>query len=191
DPDGATQNLIADIGSRLAACVKNKQRSFQFAAVESAEPNAFALPGGFIYITSGLLELCCCTPDEIAFVLAHEMAHVIRGHPMERIVSDSAVTTLSRVAPLRGVLGAWLKRVGIQFLQSAYSQDRELEADRLGTRLLKAAHFNGDAAADLFRRLAEIDQRGQLAELSSYFSSHPQLPDRIAAVTAAAKKQKR
>ena len=110
---------------------------------------------------------------------------------MERIVSDSAVTTLSRAAPLRGVLGAWLKRVGIQFLQSAYSQDRELDADKLGTRLLNAAHFNGDAAADLFHRLAEIDRRGQLAELSSYFSSHPQLPDRIRAVTAAAKKQKR
>lgn len=191
DPDPATQNLITDIGLRLAACVKNKHRIFHFAAVESAEPNAFALPGGFIYITSGLLELCHCTPDEIAFVLAHEMAHVIRGHPMERIVSDSAVTTLSRATPLRGVLGAWLKRVGIQFLQSAYSQDRELEADKLGTRLLGAAHFNGAAAADLFGRLAEIDRQGQLAELSSYFSSHPQLPDRIAAVTAAAKKQKR
>ncbi len=191
DPDGATQNLITDIGSRLAACVKNKHRSFHFTAIESAEPNAFALPGGYIYITSGLLELCRCTPDEIAFVLAHEMAHVIRGHPRERIVSDSAVTTLSRATPLRGVLGAWLKRVGIQFLLSAYSQDRELEADRLGTRLLKAAHFNAAAAADLFGRLAEIDKRGELAELSSYFSSHPQLPDRIAAVTAAAKKQKR
>ncbi|RKY04325.1 MAG: hypothetical protein DRP66_11875, partial [Planctomycetota bacterium] len=65
---GATQNLIADIGSRLAACVKNKHRRFHFAAVESAEPNAFALPGGYIYITGGLLELCRCRPDEIAFV---------------------------------------------------------------------------------------------------------------------------
>ena len=110
---------------------------------------------------------------------------------MERIVSDSAVATLSRAAPLRGVLGVWLKRVGIQFLQSAYSRDRELEADKLGTRLLKAARFKSEAAADLFGRLAEIDRRGQLAELSSYFSSHPRLPDRIAAVTAAAKKQKR
>jgi len=184
ESDPASQMLVNDIGMRLAACVGNRHRGFHFAIIDAAEPNAFALPGGYIYITRGLLGLCENNRDEIAFVLAHEMAHVMRGHPMDRIVSSSAVAVLSRAAPVRGALGGWLKRVGIQFIQSAYSQDREFDADQLATRLATAARFSSTAGADLFKRL------GQLARIGSYFSSHPQLSDRINAIANAAKKQK-
>ena len=182
--DAETMKLINEIGGRLGGRVRNKKRKFTFAVMMNDEPNAFALPGGFIFITRGLLELCEYDRDEIAFVLGHEMAHVIRGHAMERIISDSAVKTISRATPVRGALGGWLKRVGVKFLESAYSQDRELDADKLGARLAKAGRYDRDAGARLLRRLVKLDQSGRLAELSSYFSSHPPLSDRIRTVKA-------
>lgn len=184
DDDAETLKLINEVGARLTARVRNKKRKFTFAVMINKEPNAFALPGGFIFITRGLLELCEYDRDEIAFVLGHEMAHVIRGHAMERIISDSAVKTIARATPVRGALGGWLKRVGVQFLESAYSQDRELDADELGARLALAGRYDRDAGVRLLRRLVKLDQNGRLAELSSYFSSHPPLSDRIRTVKA-------
>lgn len=184
DDDPETLKMIKEVGQRLKARVRNKKRKFTFAVMINSEPNAFALPGGFIFITRGLLELCEYDRDEIAFVLGHEMAHVIRGHAMDRIISDSAVKTISRATPVRGALGGWLKRVGVQFLESAYSQDRELDADELGARLALAARYDRDAGERLLRRLVKLDQNGRLAELSSYFSSHPPLNDRIRTVKA-------
>ena len=174
--------LVRDIGSQLAGRLKNKTRRFTFAVIADGEPNAFALPGGFIFITRSLLELCDYDRDEIGFVLGHEMAHVIRGHAMERIISDSAVQTIARATPVRGALGGWLKRVGVQFLESAYSQDRELDADKLGARISGAARFDKGAGVRLLRRLVKLDDAGRLGELSSYFSSHPPLAERIRAV---------
>jgi predicted Zn-dependent protease len=182
DNDAETVRIIREIGSRLRERLREKRRKFTFAVIGGGEPNAFALPGGFIYITRSLLELCEYDSDEIAFVLGHEMGHVIRGHAMERIVSDSAVKTISRAAPVRGAVGGWIKRVGIQFLESAYSQDRELDADRLGARLSIAAGFSAKGPERLLERLAKLEQTGRLSELSSYLSSHPPLSDRIRAI---------
>ncbi|MBE0534195.1 MAG: M48 family metallopeptidase [Phycisphaerae bacterium] len=189
ESDGDAAALVRRVGSRLAACVANKNRKFTFAVLEGAEPNAFALPGGFIYITCGLIELCRSDHDELAFVLGHEMAHVIRGHAMDRIVGDTAVQTLARTSVVRGALGGWLKRVGVQFLQSAYSQDREFEADNLGVSLVRAAHFDMAAPERLLKRLYDLDRQGRLSELTKYFSSHPPLSERAnaAAQTAASR----
>jgi beta-barrel assembly-enhancing protease len=183
--DGEGSAVVRTAGSRLARCVADKRRRFTFLVMDVAEPNAFALPGGFIYVTGGLIELCRSDGDELAFVLGHEMAHVIRGHAIDRIVSDTAVGALSRTAVARGALGVWIKRVGIQFLQSAYSQDREFEADNLGVRLVQAARFDAAAPERLLKRLCDLDRQGRLSELTKYFSSHPPLLERANAVRAA------
>jgi predicted Zn-dependent protease len=115
----------------------------------------------------------------MAFILAHEMGHVIRGHAIERIVTNTAVSVASRAAPVRGALGGWLKTVGIQYLQTAYSRDQELEADRLGVRLLRAAGFDPEGAIQLLTRLAELKQSAEPASLGEYFSTHPTAEIRI------------
>jgi Zn-dependent protease with chaperone function len=183
--DGEHAALIRQVGSRLAACVANKQRKFAFAVMETAEPNAFALPGGFIYLTRGLIDLCRADPDELAFVIGHEMAHVIRGHAIDRIAGEAAVQALSRTAVVRGAIGGWLKRVGVQALQSAYSQDCEFEADALGAKLVRAARLDITAPERLLRRLRELDREGRLSEVTKYFSSHPPLAERANAVAVA------
>jgi len=173
DTDPRTRQVLDDVGGRLAACVANKLRSFSFGAFATGEPNAFALPGGFIFVSRSILELCRWDPNEVAFILAHEMGHVVRGHAIERIVAHTAVNVASRAAPIRGALGSWLRTVGIPFLQTAYSRDQELEADRLGVRLLLAAGFEPEGAVRLLSRLAELKRSAEPARLGEYFSTHP------------------
>jgi predicted Zn-dependent protease len=170
---------LNEIGNRLIACVANKSRRFSFETVKGPEPNAFALPGGFIFVTKSLVELCRYDHDEIACILGHEMAHIIRGHAMNRIISNSAIAAASRAAPIRGALSGWLRKVGVQFLESAYSKDLESEADRLGVRLVAAAGYQPDACVKLFSRLAELNSPPHEFDLGSYFSSHPPFKIRI------------
>lgn len=177
--DQQNNQVLSEIGHRLAECVANKHRQFAFEAIQGSEPNAFALPGGFVFITQSLIDLCRHNEDEIAFILAHEMAHIMRGHAMNRIVSNSAIRIASRAASVRGVFSGWLRRVGVQFLESAYSQDMESEADRLGTRLVLTAGYDPQGGVKLFTRLGKLHSPGGQTHLSKYFSSHPPFGTRI------------
>ena len=94
------------MGTRLTKRVVNKQRKFSFEIIEGTELNAFALPGGFIFVTEPILKLCEYNADEIAFILSHEMAHVIRGHAMERIISSTLTNVISRTSIARGAVSA-------------------------------------------------------------------------------------
>ncbi len=165
---------------RLVSCVKNKTRQFEFWCVPTEAPNAFALPGGFIFVNRPLLELCGWNRDEIAFVFGHEMAHVICGHAAGRILHDSAVSVASRALPMRGPVGGWLKKVGMSRISSAHSQENEFEADALGAKLALAAGFNPRAAVRMLARLAQLQSQGDDAWCSDYFSTHPPIDERIA-----------
>ena len=180
DDDAETAALIGEIGGRLARCVAEKRRTFQFELVRGGEPNAFALPGGFVFVTRALVDLCERRPDELAFVLGHEMAHVIRGHALDRMLSSSATVLAARALPAGGV-GAWVKHVGIRYLEGAYSRDRELGADELGVRLADAAGYDRRGAARLLERLGELHARGAegALRLGRYFASHPPAAERV------------
>lgn len=174
-----TDPMLDNIGGRLAACVANKSRRFSFETLKGTEPNAFAVPGGFVFVTEALVELCGHDRSELAFILGHEMGHIIRGHAMNRIVTSSAIAAASRAAPIHGLLAGWLHRVGVQFLESAYSRDLESQADALGVRLAAAAGYNPQACVQLLLRLARLDAPANQLSLGSYFSSHPPFTVRI------------
>jgi predicted Zn-dependent protease len=176
DPDLQTGQILNEVGCHLASCVANKHRSFSFESIKGLGPEAFCLPGGFIFVSRSLVELCRWNKDEIAFILGHEMAHVIQGHVMERMISNSAVAAASRAAPVRDAFTACLRKVGIKFLEAAYSQDQESEADRLGIRLAVSAGYDPHGATRLLSRIAKSQDKSRLA---SYFSSHPACDVRI------------
>jgi predicted Zn-dependent protease len=173
DDDPEIRQVLGEIGVRLAAGVANKRRSFHFEAFLAGEPNAFALPGGFVFVSRPIFDLCQGRHDELAFVLGHEMGHIISGHAIERIMTNSAVSVASRTTAVRGLLGGWLRRVGVQFLETAYSRDRELEADRLGVRLASAAGYDPEGSIRLLGRLAELKAAAGQEGLGEYFSTHP------------------
>lgn len=181
-PDASVEAraLLSEIGRQLVGQLKDKQRRFRFEAIGGGEPNAFALPGGYIFLTRSIMDLCRWDRQELAFMLAHEMAHVVKGHAMERIMTDSAIRFASRVTPVRGALGVWLKRVGVQYLAGAYSRDIESEADRFATQLTTAAGFDPAAGKRLFARLADLGR--EPGGLGRYFASHPPFNERIARV---------
>jgi beta-barrel assembly-enhancing protease len=179
DPDSQTAHLLNEVGSRLSECVANKLRTFGFEALEGGQPNAFALPGGYIFVSRSLLELCEWNHDEVAFILGHEMGHVIRGHAMDRIITNSAIALGTKFTSVRGPLAALLNKVGISFLESTYSQELEMEADKLGVRLVAAAGYDAKAPAVLLSRLAKLNPSGAESNFGHYFSSHPALNLRI------------
>ena len=179
DNEQKTAQILNEIGPHLAECVANRSRSFNFEIVKSNEPNAFALPGGYIFVTRSLMELCNWERDELAFILGHEMAHVILGHAIRRIISNSAINVASHAVPMQGQLSGWLRKVGIQFLESAYSQELESQADRLGVRLVDAAGYNPYASMKLLQRLAKLNLTESQFDLGGYFSSHPAFEERI------------
>jgi beta-barrel assembly-enhancing protease len=173
------EDILNQTGSQLVRCVANQLRTFNFDLVEGNEPNAFALPGGFIFITANMVELCNSDKDELAFILSHEMAHVIRRHAIDRIISSSAIKIVSGVALPNKPLAVWLRKLSLQFLESAYSQQMESQADRLGVYLAQAAGFNPQSAVKLLKRLAELRPTESQFNVGRYFSSHPPYNIRI------------
>lgn len=179
DPEPETTQLLGQVSNKLLPCVVNKLRRFSFEIVKNGTPNAFALPGGYIFVTRAMLELCECNEDEIAFILGHEMAHVIRGHAIDRIINNSAISIASKAVPIHGLFAQWLQKTGIKFLESAYSQDFELEADSLGARLVEVGGYDPNAPVRLLSRLAALNRPPGQSKLSIYFSTHPSTTLRI------------
>jgi predicted Zn-dependent protease len=164
------QELVAAVGSRLTGALNDPRREFRFSLVMSPLANAFALPGGFVFITKPLLDLCGRDRDEIAFFLGHEMGHIIRGHARDQLTASTVLNAV--MARLSGV-GQMLREV----LNKGYSRALELEADREAARLAAAAGFDSQAPLRALKHLGRIapDNRG----LAEYFSSHPPFSERI------------
>ena len=179
DSDRATQALLDEIGGKLAAVVRNRLHRFQMTAIETDRPTAFALPGGFIFIARSLVQLCNRNKDDIAFVLAHEMAHVIRRHAIERLLQQKVVNAVALASPARGALASWIRKVGFQGLERAYSQDEEFEADELGVLLMRAAGFDPAGAIRMLQCLGELDRSPDPLGLNRYLSTHPPIEERV------------
>jgi predicted Zn-dependent protease len=179
DADRATQVLLDELGGKLAGVVRNRLHRFEMTAIETDRPTAFALPGGFIFIARSLVQLCNRNKDDIAFVLAHEMAHVIRRHAIERLLQQKVVNAVTLVSPARGALASWIRKVGFHGLERAYSQDEEFEADELGVLLMRAAGFDPAGAIRMLHCLGELDRSPDPLGLNRYLSTHPPIEERV------------
>jgi predicted Zn-dependent protease len=164
------QELVTAVGSRLADAVEDSRLKFQFTVVASPAANAYALPGGFVFITRSLLNLSEHNRDAIAFFLGHEIAHVTCGHAKDQLTAKTLLHAVS--ARLSGA-GLLLR----QMAGKGYSRALEQEADREAVRLAKAARFDPAASIRALERLRRIapDNSG----LAEYFSTHPAFAERI------------
>ena len=180
--ENETTRFVAQIGCWLAANVKEKKLPFSVRVTAERAPNALALPGGAVFVSRPLLEMCQGQRDEIAFVVAHEMAHIVRRHALDRIIKDAALSLLLRQTSGRHAASAWLSKAGRQLLGGSYSSDDELEADAFAVALVGTA--GGDALAGE-RLLEELAQRVQnVAIAGDYFATHPPLVERVANLRA-------
>ncbi len=173
------QILLDNIAKPLAERVKNRNHRFEIKVLSSSKtPTAFALPGGFIFISPALIELAEQNSDELASVISHEMAHVIRRHAIDRILSQKALSMASLATPAGRAVAPWLRSVGMQWLEKAYSREREFEADVLGSRLAQVAGFDPRGALRMLERFRNLEGSSDPLGLSAYLSTHPPIDDR-------------
>ncbi len=176
--------FAAQIGHWLAGNVKEKKLPFVVRVTAEREPNALALPGGPVFVSWPLLELCQWQRDEIAFVLGHEMAHIVRQHSLNRIVKDAALSLLLRQSSGRNAASAWLGQAGRQMLGRAFSREDELEADVFAVALIGTAGGDAMTGERLLEHLAQVTS-GQIVGIAGeYLASHPPLTERVANLRA-------
>jgi Zn-dependent protease with chaperone function len=147
--------------------------------------NACAIPGGFIYLSEKLFDLCGEDTDAIAFVLAHEIAHGIHGDANQRFLTKTVINGLLRLQT-RGFNPA-VKQMVAQMVQQGYSRDQEYRADRFAVALTKAAGFDPKGGARLFSNLWKMSTDSN--PFGAYFSSHPTMQDRISRIEKRVKQQ--
>jgi predicted Zn-dependent protease len=164
------QEIVAAVGARLCAAVKDARRQFRFTPLPAPAANAFALPGGFVFITAPLVDLCAGDRDQMAFFLAHEMGHVLRGHSREQFTTGALLNAVTARVPGAGGLLH-------QVLNQGYSRQLEFDADREAVGLTRLAGFDPRASIDAMQRLSQVSP--DTAGFAEYFASHPPFADRI------------
>ncbi len=180
---------IARIGSQLAALSELPNIQWRFTVLNDHRVNAFALPGGYIYITRGLLALAE-NESEVAGVLAHEIGHVTARHSAQRYSSAMAanigMTVLGVLGSAAGVPSGVGKMAsfGAQAALQQYSQGQELEADMLGVRYMTRAGYSPDGMTSFFKKLRvhrdlEAREQGRNSVSHNIMSTHPRTEDRI------------
>ena len=187
--DPELQSYVNSLGQRLAAQSPRTHLDHEFRIVPMAEPNAFALPGGHIYISRGLLA-DVNSEDELANVIGHEIGHVAARHSVSRQTARAPLIPVQIIAGLggaaAGIVSPQMGRVvsGVGQLPgslalSAYSRDQEREADRLGQQFASAAGFDPMAMATFMKTLTrEEDLASQKSEAPSFLRDHPSSPER-------------
>jgi beta-barrel assembly-enhancing protease len=180
--DSSSQKYVQNLGMRLARQSGRSDVPYRFRIIDDQEANAFALPGGFIYINRGLIQLAR-NESELAGVLAHEIAHVSERHSVEQLqkaqriglglgILDLLLGRSRGTAENVGALAANLLAQGVFF---KYSRDAEREADQRAVEILRRAGINPNGMVTLFQRMESM--RGS-STVSGFFSSHPSLGER-------------
>jgi predicted Zn-dependent protease len=182
--DPALQAYVGNIGTRLAAISERPELPWSFEVVDDPTPNAFALPGGPIFLTRGMMNLMS-TEAQLATVLGHEIAHVTARHHVTRL-SRAQIAQVGlgvgsilfpQIAPIGDVAGAGLQLV---FLQ--HSRDAERQADDLGFRYALDQGWDVREMAAVFTSLQRLGDAQDRSAIPSWLQSHPAPADRVQAV---------
>lgn len=181
-------NYINQLGEGIAQRVDHRGIDYTFYVVNSSSVNAFAVPGGFIYINRGLIERAD-NMSELAGVVAHEIAHVVERHSVEQLQKAQNANLLGNL--VYGVLlqrpPSGVEQVGVQLAGSAvfagYSRDAEREADVQGVSYLVSSGINPYGMPSFFRKLME-ERRRSPSTVEQWFSTHPLTEERIELVEA-------
>src|SRR5713226_564532 len=179
--DSRVDNYLNNLGRRLAAHAPGERYPYQYKCVNDRAINAFALPGGFVYINRGVIE---AADDEaqLAGVMAHETSHVALRHGTNQ--ASKAYAAQVPLAILGGALGsnsagAVLAQLGAGFAMNSlllkYSRTAESQADTMGTQILYDSGYDPRAMAQFFEKI-QSDQTGRTVE---FFSNHPSPDNRI------------
>ncbi len=173
---------VQDIGKKIAAVSDRKDIDYYFQVLDDDQINAVSLPGGYVYVNSGLIDKVS-SDDELACILAHEVGHIVARHSIKKLQAMqgySILRVLVAVAPGTGEVGNAADIAFTQFLLG-YSREDELLADQLGARYAKLAGYDPHGMISFLEKLQDINRRMPLTE-KNYFRTHPYVSDRIRVV---------
>ncbi len=185
--DATATTWLATLGTRLTSVADRDNRDWHFYLVDDSTVNAFAVPGGHIFVHRGLIEQAG-TYSELAGVLGHEVAHVTLRHSVDQMRSRTrtgvVVTVFCAIVNICSSTAAQVAiDVGGQALFAKYSRDDEAQSDSAAVGYLLAAGINPRGIPHMFERLAKVRQVDPGA-LDAWFGSHPQEEARIARTNA-------
>jgi beta-barrel assembly-enhancing protease len=180
--DATIHRYVNDLGNRIARGADPRGIQYTFYVVNSNQVNAFAVPGGFIYVNRGLIDRTD-NLSELAGVLGHEIGHVVARHgidQMQRMQNAEMAVNLAYI--LLGRQPGAVEQVGLQVGAGAYfarhSREAENEADALAVRYLAQAGINPEGIPTFFAKLLD-DQQRQPARVEQWFMTHPLAQDRL------------
>ncbi|NJK28512.1 MAG: M48 family metalloprotease [Coleofasciculaceae cyanobacterium SM2_3_26] len=166
--DAAVVDYVNNMGQELARVSGRDDFEYEFFVVEDPELNAFALPGGKVFINTGAI-LATDSEAELAGLVAHELAHAVLSHGLQRVTQANLFANIGRFIPFGGVL------TNIAILD--YSRVQERQADFLGTRILAASGYAADGLRNLMVTLN--DRSGDDGGDFAWLSTHPATDDRV------------
>jgi predicted Zn-dependent protease len=180
DPDAVA--ALNRLGTQLAARADSTQRKYTFYLVDSPEVNAFAIPGGHIFVNRGLIE-SADQASELAGVLGHEIAHVTERHGIKAIKKRQGAGLLITLVFIvlgrdPGVVEQVVIQAGGEAVFARYGREAEREADKRAVQTLPAAGYDPEGMATFFEELLR-QQAQEPGLLDSWFGSHPTSQERV------------
>ena len=179
DNDPLIQQRIKRIGRQIARENERKDLRYYFKVLDVKDINAFALPGGYVYIFKGLWEKIEKDDAKIAAVLAHEIAHIAARHSIKRIQASLGVNVLSVLIAVIPGTDSYSKNkamAGIGELILAYSREDELQADFLATKYMYKSGYNLSAFLDVLQILQDEQRKRPIR--STIVQTHPYISER-------------
>jgi predicted Zn-dependent protease len=181
--DPAIQQYINQLGDSIAKLTGRGDLDWQFFVVNTDVVNAFALPGGFIYVNRGIIERADKL-DELAGVMGHEIGHVVKRHSVKQMQTQQGANVgLSLTCVLTNVCDSQASQAAIQVGGAAvfakFSREDEKEADEEGFKNVVRAGISPKGMVSFFQKLMAMDKGGG-SPVDAWFSDHPLTQDRIA-----------
>jgi predicted Zn-dependent protease len=179
--DVELQRYIESIGLRMAQTSQRPNLPWHFTIVDSPAVNAFALPGGYIYITRGILTYLN-DESQVAGVLGHEIGHVTARHAAQQYTKSTAAQLglgLGAIFSPYARAGAGAAAGGLQLLFLKYGREDELQADRLGAEYEAKNGWDPEGMQNMLRTLQRIDEQSDRRGTPNYLLTHPASADRV------------
>jgi beta-barrel assembly-enhancing protease len=183
--DPAVQGYITRLGNRLLTGARSRDFDYTFKVVKDNSVNAFAVPGGRIYVHSGLIK-AAATEAELAGVLAHEISHAVARHGTQQLTQQYGYALVMQL--LLGENPRMITQLASNLFGQgafmAYSRSMENQADYLGVETMYRAGYDPRGMVSFLRKLDSL-HKGSPDRVAQFFSSHPMTAERISNVQAA------
>jgi predicted Zn-dependent protease len=177
--DVTAKQYLTQMGERIHAATPLADRPFTFDIVNDPNVNAFSIPGGHIYINSGLIAQAD-KADELAGVLAHEISHVVARHVIKQVETQQEIGAIGSIllGQNPGALQQLLAQVIAGGAMARFSRGDEKEADDLGLQFMTKAGYDPHGMLDMFQKLLSLEKGGN-STVTRFFADHPGTQDRI------------